>query len=130
MATFHFQLSGVQWNKMIMHVLFSEYTEKTNDWSGTCRKENDIGTSNTSKCHKHHERSLYYYHCRREKLCITIISKLSHNSLYPNCAICCILCFWKTQNTMSTDGKKPEQATTIKKTLPEPVVIAISPGYA
>lgn len=58
-----------------MHVLFSEYTEKTNDWSGTCRNENDIGTSNTSKCHRHHERSLYYYHCRREKLCITIVSK-------------------------------------------------------
>jgi hypothetical protein len=28
------------------------------------------------------------------------------------------------------DGKKPEQATTIKINLPEPVVIANSPGYA
>ena len=26
-----------------------EYTEKTNNWSDTCRKENDIGTSNTSR---------------------------------------------------------------------------------
>jgi len=76
---------------MILNVLFSEYTDKTNDWSGAYRNENDIGTLNTSKCHWNHERSLYYYRCRREKLCITIISKLSHNSLYPNCAICCIL---------------------------------------
>ena len=108
-----------------MHVLFSEYTEKTNDWSGTCRKENDIGTSNTSKCRRLHERSLYYYHCRREKLCITIISKLSHNSLH-------FVLLKNIQNTKYNVNRweKARTGNNNKKYQPEPVVIAISPGYA
>jgi hypothetical protein len=69
---------------------------------------------------------------------IIVVVKSYASQLFQNCLIIpCIqivpyvaFCAFEKHKIQSTDGKKPEQATTIKKNLPEPVVIAISPGYA